>query len=89
MVVFHFSIQGEIYLSVLMTSVMLLHVYKYRHEYEHVGLTLITVFCDAMYDVMPPLGGGLWRCTSYPNLLRWGGHMLVCCLVFSCLVLGM
>ena len=29
-------------------------VHKYRHEYEPVGLTLITIFCDAMYGVMPP-----------------------------------
>ena len=29
--------------------------YKYWHEYEHVGFTLITVFRDAMYGVMPPL----------------------------------
>ena len=35
-------------------------VNKYRHEYEPVRLTLITVFRDAMYGVMPPLGGGLW-----------------------------
>jgi hypothetical protein len=33
-------------------------IYKYRHEYESIGLTLITVLCDAMYGVMPPLGGG-------------------------------
>ena len=30
-------------------------VYKYWHEYEPVGLTLITVFHDIVYGVMPPL----------------------------------
>ena len=31
-------------------------VYKYRHEYEPVGLTVITAFRYAVYGVMPPLG---------------------------------
>ena len=48
-------------------------IYKYLYEYEPIGLTLITVFRVVMYGVMPPSGGGLWWCTSYPNLLRWGG----------------
>ena len=39
-------------------------VYIYRHEYEPIGRALITAFRDAMYNVMPPLGGGLWWGTS-------------------------
>ena len=31
-------------------------VLSYRRDFEPVGLTLITVLCDAMYGFMPPLG---------------------------------
>lgn len=42
----------------------MMSVYKYWHEYEPIGLTLFTVFRDAMYGVMPPLGSGPWWCTT-------------------------
>ena len=33
---------------------------------------LITMFRDATQGVMPPLGGGLWRCNNHPFSLGWG-----------------
>ena len=54
------SQSGECILRSYEVKEKMTSVYKYRHEYEPVGLTLITVFRDAVYGVMPPLGGGLW-----------------------------
>jgi hypothetical protein len=34
----------------------LTHVVSYRHDFEPVGLILITVLRDAIYSFMPPLG---------------------------------
>jgi hypothetical protein len=51
-----------------------------RHEYEPIDHALITVLCDAMYGVMPALGGGLWWDISNPKLLRRGD---MCCLLSS------
>lgn len=51
-------------------------VYKYQLEYEPVDRALITIFHDAVYNAMPPLGDGLWWDTSKPNLLRRGDGCL-------------
>ena len=54
-------------------------VSMYQHECEPGNLMLIMVFHDAMYGVMPPLGGGLWWCISCLVSLRWedGGFFLI------------
>ena len=58
------------------------------HECEPVGHALITVFRDAVYGFMPPVGR--WALTfnmTKLSLVR-GVHGFVCCLVFAYLVLS-
>jgi hypothetical protein len=62
--------------STINTKEKIKPVFRYRHEYKPVDRALITVFRDAMYGVMPPLGGGLWWETSNHNLLGWGDGCL-------------
>lgn len=38
-------------------------VYKYWHKYEPVERALITVFCDVVYDVMPPHATNVDTCS--------------------------